>query len=771
MMTGTMRTTTIPTTTRTTATTTTIPTTTTLMTTTTIPTTTMTQTTTRMRTTRATTRLPSRLRTTPTTKTRVDPTAVISSESRSNSRPVARPRVAGRGRFRVCLVLACAAVAGAGCQSVQGVPAGPAAPSLPAIPLEREAVSRGEERDAAELLREAEAALVEGRTNDAAVAATTIVDDYPATGSAGAALWVRARALGTPEAGADQAIALQDVERLLPLLGSDDPRRSPAILLRARVLSEAGRTAEAVEAALSLDVDAEVRTEDFAWMRTVSARLDRAELTAVTGGASSRSPLAAPVWVELGRALGAEGAAPAAREAARTAIAAGAFGPDLAAAEALLEGDGIAADATLADRVPIAAILPTSGSPALRRFAEEVRDGVLAAVTAAEFEDRTEVEVYDDGGDASRAAAVVESIENAGSFGIVGPLQDAAFAAAARARSDAVPVVSPTAFLQPEGEAGVYSLGSLDPSSARALAEWAAAVGITTVSMIHPSDDASNEEARIFREAFEAAGGSVLRQLTYAPGLTFFQEQILGAARSGAQALVLPVPPSDVEALAPQITFYGVDTLGIQLLGTAAWTDAGVRDAVADRHLSGVVVASPDQEDRSGWDRFVEAYETRFRRTLVDPGGAPAGFDAASLLLEAARSGARSPSEMVAALESIRDFPGATGVLSVVDGRIVRRHDVLCYAGGVTLPIEGLRPVQRWRAYAAPADTTDTRPPGPGRRDGFACPGTPAADSASIRFFREDGDRVHPELVRHYRASDAVSGNVGDVVPAGLRPR
>ncbi len=715
--------------------------------------------------------LPSRMRTTPTTKTRVDPAAVISPESRSLPRPVARVRVAGRGRIGVWLALLLATTAIAGCQAVQGGPAAPTTPALPAIPLEREPVSRSDEREAADLLRQAEAALREGRTNDAAVTATTIVDDFPATGSAGAALWVRARALGTPDAGADQSIALADVERLLPLLGPDDPRRPDATLLRARILSEAGRSAEAVEAALGLGAEVPVRTEDFAWIRDVAARLELDELEAVTSAASSRAALAAPVWVALARSLGAQGAAPAAREAARTAIASGAFGPDLAAAEALLGGEGISADATLADRIPIAAILPNSGSPALRRFAEEVRDGVLAAVTAAELDDRAEVEIYDDGGDAGRAADLIGSIEAAGTFGVVGPLQDAPFGAAAAARSGGVPVVSPTAFLEPDGEDDVYSLGSLDPGSARTLAGWAAEVGISTVTMLHPSDDASLEEARLFREVFEAAGGAVVQQLTYAPGLTFFEEQILGAVRSGAEALVLPVPPSDVEALAPQITFYGVDTLGIQVLGTAAWTDAGVREAVATRHLSGVVVASPDLENPEGWDRFVQAYETRFRRTLVAPGGAPAGYDAAALLLEAAQSGARSPSQLADALEDIRDFPGATGVLSVVDGRIVRRHDVLCYAGEDPISIEGLRPVQRWRAYPVPADTTETRPPGPGRRDGFACPGTPAADSASTRFFREGGDGIHPDLVPHYRASDALSASSGNAGPASRRPR
>ena len=55
-----------------------------------------------------------------------------------------------------------------------------------------------------------------------------------------------------------------------------------------------------------------------------------------------------------------------------------------------------------------------------------------------------------------------------------------------------------------------------------------------------------------------------------------------------------------------------------------------------------------------------------------------------------------------------------------------------------------------------PADTTDTVPPGPGRRAGFACPGTPAADSARERFFREGGDTLFPDWARIYLENDAL---------------
>jgi len=623
------------------------------------------------------------------------------------------------------------------------------------VALESAPVSRSDEREAAGLVREAEGALRAGRSLEAVRIATEVVDDFAATPSGGQALWIRARALGTPEAGAAQATALADLERLVPLLGPEDPRLSPATLLLGRVLSEAGRSEEAVERALRLPASAEVSTADFSWMRTVAARLDLEALERVVAGADPRTPLIAPVQVARARALGAEGLGPQAREAARAALSAGAFGPDREVAEGVLEGVGIAETTVLAERIPIAAVLPTSGSPALRRFAEEVREGVLAAVTAAELDERVEVEVYDDGGDAARAAELMEAVERTGTFGVVGPLQDAALGAAALARSGAVPVVSPTAFFRPDAR-GVYSLGSLDPASARSLGEWAAAAGIRTVAMIHPSDEGSVEEARIFRETFEASGGAVVQELVYPPGLTFFADQIRSAAASRAEALLLPVPAADVEALAPQVTFYGLDTLGIQILGTSAWADAGVRDVVGARHLSGVVVAAPDLSGATGYDRFVEAYEARFRRTLIEPGGALVGYDAAALLIEAARSGARSPAAMAEALERIEDFPGATGRLSVEGGRVVRAHGVFCYVGADPEPIRPGRPVLRWRPYPPPADTTDAVPPGPGRRAGFACPGTPAADSARERFFREGGDTLFPGLAGIYIRNDAL---------------
>jgi len=113
---------------------------------------------------------------------------------------------------------------------------------------------------------------------------------------------------------------------------------------------------------------------------------------------------------------------------------------------------------------------------------------------------------------------------------------------------------------------------------------------------------------------------------------------------------------------------------------------------------------------------------------------------------------------MAEALEDLEDFAGATGQLSIRDGRVVRRHGVFCYEGAEPAPIRPGRPVLKWRAYPPPADITDTVPPGPGRRAGFACPGTAAADSARERFFMEGGDTLLPNLAQIYLRNEVLLG-------------
>ncbi len=100
--------------------------------------------------------------------------------------------------------------------------------------------------------------------------------------------------------------------------------------------------------------------------------------------------------------------------------------------------------------------------------------------------------------------------------------------------------------------------------------------------------------------------------------------------------MFLPLQPGDIQLFAPQITFYGMDTLGVQILGTSGWTDPAVVQEVDSRHTDGVVAATArlTQDETEAFRHFREAYEAQFHKTLRND--VPAyGYDAAALVLEA----------------------------------------------------------------------------------------------------------------------------------------
>ncbi len=592
----------------------------------------------------------------------------------------------------------------------------PAEPSV--VRLSTERLSGEGEAQAAGLLAEAEEALAAERFDEARVAASTVVETFPASRVSVDALLVLSQA--EAEAGEVDA-ATAHAARLARVLPPDDPRQSSAATIRARALSAAGRPSEAVRVLLALSPGlAPGGGAADSLVRAAIVDLDREALGDVLQDAPLGSPLAVPVMLAYAARLRLMGDAEGARRYARAAVTAGAMEGDLEVAEALLEGRALPGQAP----GHIAAILPLSGSPALQELARGIRSGIEAAVAVSPLDEGLEVEFIDDRGDPGTVTGLVREAMDRGVVGFIGPLQDDGVWAAASARPTAVPIISPTAYELPADVDAVYSLGSVDPGAPNALARWAVDVGLLQVVVLHPSRGPSAEEARLFEATFQELGGSVLRTLSYEPEATFYQDQMRIVQGLRPQALVLPIPAEDVQAIASQAAFYALDTLGIQLLGTAAWGDPAVRAGVSSRYTDGVMTATPRAQgrDAEGFRAFEAAYESRFSRTLTESGAAPAaGFDAASLLLRALESGAREPGDVIRALEEIDAFTGATGTLSVQEGRIVREHAVLCVqnAGLVELG-PGIKPEPVYRPYA-PHPTTGVVPEGPGRPAGFRC--------------------------------------------------
>lgn len=587
-------------------------------------------------------------------------------------------------RVGVALVVFGSLACGAGPRPGEEAPAG-AARAFPAV--EEGPSSPSGEADASRLLSLAGRSLREGRFEDAARAAERVVSAFPTVTGTSEALWIWAQAaweLGEPEPSAEAA------RRFREIVPEDHGLRTPARLAEGRALEALGRARMAVEVLLPIADEApdSLRLQALDVVRSAVTELPQADLESLAQGpALGWERLRAPILAEVALALHTRGREEAAAEAARSALSLSAEGPEAELARSVL-----ADEVTVRRRgtALLGAVLPTTGSPGEREYAALVEEGVRARLEGElqAFDVPVELQVRDDEGSPRVAGDLIGLLTSEGAAGVVGPLSDEAVDAAARARRVPVPMISPTARSLPPDAKAVYSLRAPDPGAPRVLARYAIDRDLTEAVVVHPRSHGSTFEARAFADEFRRLGGRVLGILDYASESTFFQESLAAVRNLQPAALVLPIPAGDVELFAPQITYFGLDTLGIQVLGTADWVNPEALEAVEPRHTDGVVVATPRPPGRAteAHERFVRTYETLLQKTLRSP--IPAlGYDAAGLLLEAFRRGVRSPDGVREALEEIRAFQGATGTISILDGRIVRVHHLVRLRNREMIPV------------------------------------------------------------------------------------
>lgn len=605
---------------------------------------------------------------------------------------------AREGLIRLLLAGVVAACGGAPAPEV-----GPAtaAPRFPAI--ETGSASPGAAAEAARLLLEARRALEADSLETARTLARRVTEELPRAPGSSEALWIEARAaegVGELE-GAAGAVA-----RFRELLPAGHGLAAPALVLHGRVLLAAERWEEGVRTLFRLPASASdsAGEEVLAAVRRGASEMSFRALEALVEDAPPPEwdPLLPPVLAEYALGLYTRDRVDEAVAAAERSLdlAGPSAGPEMELARSIVAGE-VTVDRRSA--VVLGALLPSTGSPTEQRYATLIRQGIEARLQSGR-EGQTvpaSLEVRDDSGSVSGSALSLSSLVNLGTVGIIGPLGNQTLEAAAEARTRTVPILSPTAQEIPEDAEAVYSLNGRDPGAALALARYAASRNVGSAVIVHAGTPKHSFEARTFAEEFRRLGGSVLRQVSYPPGSTFFEEPLRTVRELLPDALVLPVPVADVQLVAPQLTYFGLDTLGVRVLGTEEWGEPEVVSSVEPRHLNGVVVATPRPPggEMPGWAEFVERYESLHRETLRSR--IPAlGYDAAGLLLEAVARGAREPEEIPEALEGIEAFEGATGYLYVENGRILRRYHLMRLRNRETIPV------------AAPPETLPGTPAG-----------------------------------------------------------
>jgi len=602
--------------------------------------------------------------------------------------------------------LLCLLVLATGCQTVGGPgPRGVDSPGSTVV-VQPGPISAQEQNEAARLWESARRSADARRFFEVLRTTDEILTRFPASDVSGEALRLTAHA----ELEVDSlARAAATAERYLSLLGSRDLRAPEMRIVQARAAED--DEARRLDRLLRMTDAASPAQRDTAaaLAREAADALSAQELRAVVDSVDTRGPVAPVAEARLAVALLEADSVQLSGTYARRAIESGASGEDLEWARGVLAGElpeGRARTRTF----QIAAVMPTTGPPALAEYAAQVMEGVeIALMTVLGPEFTVGVVTADDEGDPELSAQRVRELEDRGVVGVIGFLEDQSLLYAAEARSNQMPLVSPTARSAPLAGDAVYSLEGADVPAARSIARYAASRAYQRVALLYPETPVADVEAEAFATMAESLGMTVAGRFTYAPGETFFEPQIMGArdalrsdelqnlALTEADtlqvevlepvALFMPVPPEDVELLAPQVIHFGLDTLGIEILGTSGWTEPGTLNAVDPRLMDGVVATAPVQAGSEGEEAFRMAYESHFQRSLVGTGPA-VGYDAALLLLEALRPGRVLPEQVHSSFNGLTEIPGATGVFSVIDGRVVRRTQVVRIQNRTFVPVD-----------------------------------------------------------------------------------
>ena len=354
----------------------------------------------------------------------------------------------------------------------------------------------------------------------------------------------------------------------------------------------------------------------------------------------------------------------------------------------------------------IGAVLPVSGSPSLREYARLFIEGLeIGVILAREGGLEVELLVEDNHGTASGSVRGVAALVKRGVLAILGPLDAGNLRAAARAAPSGMPFFSPTARQVPSGRGGVFSMAAGDPEAGRTLARAIWKLGHAKVAIVHPRSPGESVEMDAFQGTFLSLGGVVGRRIRYPPGTTNFEQSLKEVKSLSPSLLVVAAPATDLELLAPQIAFFGLDETRVQVAGTMGWTAPGVIEALGRRHTDGVIALStrPSGAAPEPPPQFVATYETLFRRSLNSLVPAT-GFDLLRMAVDAHDEGAHEPEDVVATLERIGPFEGVTGTYSFSDGHLTRRYFPVRIFEGALHPLD--------------ADTPPIRPSGHNRSSG-----------------------------------------------------
>ncbi len=333
----------------------------------------------------------------------------------------------------------------------------------------------------------------------------------------------------------------------------------------------------------------------------------------------------------------------------------------------------------------IALLLPFAGFGEPAQIARGMKQAAEMALFDAN-DPSIQLIVKDDGGTAQGAERAAEAALSEGAEILLGPLFGKSVTGAApAARKAGVPVL---AFSNDPAVAGpgVYLMSFLAAEEVERVISFAASKGKKRFAALIPATPYGHMIEPAFRQAVKQSGGEIVAFQTYAPGssgVLASAKQIFSAIKTANEAgqpvdaLFVPAGQDEISQLGPLISYSGLDTQKIKLIGTSAWDVPVIsRD---DRLIGGWYAAT----DPASWAAFSEKFQKTFGQ--APPRLATLAYDAVSIAITLSRN--PGPARFTA--ENLTKPGGFSGI----DGAIRLKTNGRSERGLAVLEIEKYRSV------------------------------------------------------------------------------
>ncbi len=330
-------------------------------------------------------------------------------------------------------------------------------------------------------------------------------------------------------------------------------------------------------------------------------------------------------------------------------------------------GGGCKQKAGTGTDIPIGEYGSTTGSEAT--FGQSTDDGVQLALDEVNksgglLGKQVRVILRDDAGSQDQAVSVVKELINREHVvAIIGEVASTnSLAGGGVCENSKVPMISPSSTNPKvtEGKQYVFRVCFTDDFQGKADAEFVAKKGWKNVAVFTAADsDYSNGLANFFKKEFKGHG-TITADEEYRKDDRDFKPQLTRIKAANPDIVYLPGYYTQVIDILKQARELGLD---VPFVGGDGWdSDALLKTEQANgcffsNHYS------PD-ETRPEVQQFVKAYQAKFNK--IPDAMAVTGYDAARVLFDAIkRAGSADPSAIREAIAQTRNFPGASGTITI----------------------------------------------------------------------------------------------------------